>query len=961
LVGRHATQSFIEVGPLELKGLPEPVGAVEVIWEPVTIAGSVPLPGRLVGAAANALFGFFGRVSEMEAIVDACKRSRVSGRCEAVFVAGEAGIGKTALVAQAARQVHADGAVVLFGHADEDLGVAYQPWIEALGVLVRESDADLAGSLRVAQRAALARLIPEVDCNGDGDGRVADPDTERLLLLEAVVELLAAASREQRVMLVLDDVHWIDTASVQLLRHVIASATAMDVTIACTYRDTDLGRGDALTKMLADLHREANVTRVALAGLDDQDVVELIAAAAGHALDDDAVGLAHALRRETEGNPFFTGEMLRHLGESGGIIQGEDGRWRLAGQLDELGLPSSVRDVVGRRVERLGEEALRVLSIASVIGREFDLELLAGLVNVDVDPLLDLMDDAVGAAVLVESDAADQYRFAHALIQHTLYDELSPTRRQRTHQRIAEALEMQTAAPDASALAELATHWIAATRPADVDKAVDYARRAGDAALAALSPDDAIRWYRQALDVADRQIPADDRARAQLLAALGAAQHKAGDPAHRETLLNAATLARQAGDTETLVEAALGFSQFGIGLVGDDASREVIEAALDQIGTEPAPARARLLAALLDTYDAADDWQRRRDLALQAVDSARRAADDESFVDVIDKTAFNLATPERRDDLVNDVEEAVAIADRTGDPVLRVRIRVHLAWARYQLCDLAGADAVLAEMRSLSETVGLPRVRYHVEQLLAGRLLLAGQADDAEVLNEQALALGMAIGAPEAMGSYGAVLSRVRQVQGRLDELVDFYIDLARDLPSMAALRSGVIFTLSEIGRLDEARDRLDAEVTSGFDIPYDTTFVTTMCNLMDGAAATGHVPAARALIDRMAPYVDHVNVPWAASIEGSVARPLARVAAVVGDYQQADAWFAIAHDIHARLQAPFWTARGQLEHADMCVARGAGGDVERARDLATTAAATANEYTCTGLTKHGAALLAIL
>jgi predicted ATPase len=296
-------------------------------------------------------------------------------------------------------------------------------------------------------------------------------------------------------LVVLDDLHWADTASLQLLRHVIAAPLPMDVTIACTYRDTDIGRGDALNKLLADLHREVNVSRMPLKGLEDDELVKLLAAAAGHDLDDDGVGLAHALRRETDGNPFFTGEILRHLGETGRIVLGDHGRWSVAAELDDLGLPSSVRDVVGRRVERLGEEAVRVLRLAAVIGREFDLNVVATLTDVDEDPLLDLLDAAVAAAVIVESDTADRYRFAHALIQHTLYDELSPTRRARAHQRVAEALEARAALPDAAMLGELAHHWVAATRPADLDKALSYVRRAGDAARDALAPDDAIRWY----------------------------------------------------------------------------------------------------------------------------------------------------------------------------------------------------------------------------------------------------------------------------------------------------------------------------------------------------------------------------------------------------------------------------------------------------------------------------------
>jgi len=960
LVGRHATQMFLDVGAMELKGIPEPVDAVEVLWEPAQIEGPVPLPGRLVGAMANALFGFFGRRAELEALVDAGKRARASRRCEAVFVAGEAGIGKTSLVAQAARQAHSDGTIVLFGHADEDLGVAYQPWIEALGVLARDFDADLLGALRVAQRAALSRLIPEVDPGGDGEGRVADPDTERLLLMESVVELLSAASRRAPVMLVLDDVHWIDKASIQLLRHVIASATAMDVTIVGTYRDTDLGRSDPLTKLLADLHREANVTRLALVGLDDREVIELITAAAGHDLDDNGIGLAHALRRETEGNPFFTGEMLRHLGETDGIILGDDGRWRLAGGLEELGLPSSVRDVVGRRVARLGADALRVLSIAAVIGREFDLHLLSGLVDLDDDPLLDLMDAAVGAAVLMEGDVADRYRFAHALIRHTLYDELSPTRRQRAHERIAETLEAQATSNDPAVLAELATHWIAATRPTDLDKALLYARRAGDAARDALAPDDAIRWYQQALKLIDRHPTPDEHQRAELVAALGGAQRQAGDPEYHDTLLRAAALAKDIDDVGVLVQVALGFHLFA-GSIGNDAAKPVIQAALDRITRDVAPTRARLLAALAAAHDATLEWQTRRELFLEAIDIARPSGDEAAFVEVVESSQVALNTPDRREQCIDVYERAVAMADRMGDPVLRVQSRWQLLWARYQEADLAAVDVLLAEMEALTEGVGLPYQRWLVTLGSAGRMLLAGQADDAETANEHALQLGTAAGSGEALGAFGGVLYLIRRHQGRSAEIADFLVDVARDNPSIAGLRAVVPLMLCEIGRTDEARELLTAEASAGFEFPYDSSWLIGMCILTDAAATLRDESVARTLVDRLAPYATHVICSSPPSITGATARPLARAATILRDYDQATEWFAIAHDIHTRLQAPYYTALGQLDHADLCLIRRADGDLERARELVMTAAATAAKYGCAGLTNRAAALRADL
>ena len=780
MVGSHAAQTFVAVGPLKLKGLPQPVDVVEVAWEPATVAGSVPLPGRLVSAATGALFGFFGRGPELEMLEEARKRAHTDQGCQAVFVSGEPGMGKTALVAQAARTAHTEGAVVLFGHADEDVGISYQPWIEALSALVRDGDPGLAAGLRAAQRSALARLVPEVGTDGE---RVADRETERLLLWEGATELLAAASQHSAVLVLLDDLHWADTATLQLLRHAISSTTAMNVTIICTYRDTDLGRGDPLTKLLADLHREANITRIPLAGLEDNELVDLLATAAGHHLDDDGIGLAHAVRRETDGNPFFTAEVLRHLTETGGIVLGDDGRWALAGTFEELGLPSSVRDVVGRRVERLGDESLRVLCLAAVIGREFDLELLAVLADVDEEQLLDILDSAVSAAVLVESDTADRFRFAHALIQHTLYEDISPSRRHRAHQRVAETLENRSTTDDAATLAELAHHWVAATRPADLDRALGYVRRAGDAARDALAPDDAIRWYQQALDLLARQTRPDEHQRAELLAALGTAQCQAAHPEYRDTLRQASALAQRLGDTDILVEAALGFGHYLGSQAGDADAKPLIRAALDRIGSDPTPSRARLLAKLAIAHDAGTESRERRTLALQAVDAARQGGDDPTFIDVVDATHLTLATPDRLDQHLEDIQRVHTNADRLGDPVLRARSCYPAMWARYQHADLAGADVILGEMESLVEMIGLPFLTWYPSQFLVGRLLLAGRADDAEAANERALDLGNSGDNPDALGSYGGLLYAIRWHQGRTDEIADFFLDVAPRQP----------------------------------------------------------------------------------------------------------------------------------------------------------------------------------
>jgi predicted ATPase len=266
----------------------------------------------------------------------------------------------------------------------------------------------------------------------------------------------------------------------------------MRVMVVGTYRDSELSRDHPLTALLADLHREQGVERLKLAGLQAEDLLALMEALAGHQLDEDGRALALQITRETAGNPFFAVELLRHLTESGAIVQENGGRWRLVGEVSELGLPQSVREVIGRRVDRLGSDARTALSAAAVIGREFEIDLLLAVLELAEARLLDLLEQAVSASLLKESgDRAGRFIFTHALVEHALYQDLGRTRRARLHRQVAEALEERCGGQPGERLAELAAHWAAAVVSSDTAKAMHYARRAAERALEQLAPDEA--------------------------------------------------------------------------------------------------------------------------------------------------------------------------------------------------------------------------------------------------------------------------------------------------------------------------------------------------------------------------------------------------------------------------------------------------------------------------------------
>ncbi len=377
------------------------------------------------------------------------ERSRAQARGGArqvVLVSGEPGIGKTRLASYAALRADAEGFAVCWGACSEDVAAPYEPWIEVCSQLVEHAPDDVLDGHVAAHGGEIGRLarnlarrVPDAPAP-----RSSDPETERLLLFKAVGELLRAVARSQPLCVVLDDFHWADGQSVALLKHVARAVEQGALMMIVIYRDSDLTKDHPLTGVLADLRRSEGVERIRLSGLGPVEVAELVAAAAGHELDADALALAGGLATETGGNPFFVGEILRNLTESGAITFDEaTGRWSVD-RSALSSLPESVREVIEHRIDRLGEQAREVLTVAAVIGRSFDVALLTALVEIPESRLLDQLEAAVGATLLHEStDQVGRFTFEHALINHTLYQGLGNTRRARVHHRVAEALEEQ--------------------------------------------------------------------------------------------------------------------------------------------------------------------------------------------------------------------------------------------------------------------------------------------------------------------------------------------------------------------------------------------------------------------------------------------------------------------------------------------------------------------------------------
>jgi class 3 adenylate cyclase len=913
MVGRHATVELVPFGELDLKGIPHPVSTVEVRWtEASGDADGVPLPARLAQATTMVL-PFAGRTAEL-ALLDDVGNQADGGRLQVALLGGEPGVGKTSLAAQWARTAHRKGAAVAFGSCQEGLSVPYLPWITALGHLVVHAPETALASLRPVQVGALRGLLPrESERLAVGEAVEAGAETERFLLFEAVSALLSSMSSESPIVIVLDDLHWADAASLDLLRHLVVTAAGLRVAVVATHRELDVSRRHPLTALLAELRREPAVTRVGLSGLADGEVMELIEVAAGFELPPEGIALAHTLCRETDGNPFFTVELLRHLSDTGVLQLEAGGRYALVGDVEKLSLPTSVREVIADRVARLGEEPLRVLSTAAVIGQEFDLDVLAGATEVDEDRLIEILEGAATVALVTESsESPGRFRFVHALIAHTLAQDLGPTRRQRMHLRIARALEA-LGAERAGRFAELAHHWAAG---ADTARARYFARGAGEAALASLAPTDAIAWFSRALELLDSG--EDDLERGWLLAGLAQAQLEAGQPEYRETRREAGTVALRTCDPELLVAVALCSQRWEM-IEPFDADRlDVIEAALGAVGTADSFPKARLLTALAEALDQRD-WQRREDLASEAAAIAGRLDDERGFFELAPRIFWMLMSPARLAERHDLAERAAAIMPPETSPVAEFDVVAAVQYVRVEVADRPGADLAFARLEEIANGLGTPYPRWNSLQQRSWRLLCDGDIPAAEQTAQECLEVGGAMGIAAAMPVYGSQLLSIRVQQGRVDEIAALVADGVENFVTLSdSWKSAVALVNCMCGRLDDVQTMLDQEFADRFEhLPLDQPWLFSLCAWAECAVALGRRDVAAFLAQRLRPFGSQM-IYVSSYIWGVVARTVGCLDAMLGDRASAEANLRHALDLHERFGAVYWTARTQLDLAEV-------------------------------------------
>jgi DNA-binding SARP family transcriptional activator/tetratricopeptide (TPR) repeat protein len=856
-----------------------------------------------------------------------------SGTRSAVVIGGEPGIGKTRLAAELARVVHDQGALVLYGRCDEGLAVPYQPFVEALRPYARAVGVDRLRAQLSDLAPELGRLLPEFA--GLGEPLRGDPESERFALFEAVAALIEAITRQQPALLVLDDLHWAARPTLLLLRHLVRSERPLSVLVLGSYRETEPDCGDGLTRLLADLHRDASTEHLSIRGLDEPAIAVLLKATIGHPRDKRVSRLVQQLRAQTAGNPFFLRELLAHLAESDETsISGAT-----AAPLD---IPDEVRQVISHRVARLSAPAGRALSVAAVAGPSFSFVLLERVLG-DRSGVLDALEEAVAAGLLTDAEHGD-YVFAHALVRQTIYEQLGSARRMRLHHQLGETLE---ALVDAEThLEELAHHFAEAAGDGQAVKAADYALAAGRSATARLGHEEAVAHYERGLEALGLAGSPQKQRRCELLLALGLARWSVGalDKA-RQAYLQAAELAHELGDRAALARAALGFCgphRFEATTAVTQPIVGLLERALGALGHDDGALRAQLMSRLAIYTDVE---QRKSLLARQALAMAREVADEVTLADVLASTLWATRGPDATRESTALAAELGRVADHVGDRPLRALAYRWLLEHLLELADIDGAEREFEALQQLAATRSERHIKWLVAVFRATRAYLSGSISDCEALAHEALSHRYEGHDDDSAQGFGSLMLFVRREQGRLDELLETVERFARDNPQLAGWRCGLALIHAQLGHTALARQEVEALAHAGFcDIPRDAYWLTSLSGLSEVVFLLGDASRAQQLYELLSPYAERCVVLFGFLCQGSVSHPLGLLATALARYDDAARHFEHALTMNARIRSPRLIAHTQHEYAHMLLQRDQPGDRAKALRLLEQALATADQ-----------------
>ncbi len=928
LAGRQAF-SFRSVGLLELKGFSTPVAACEVSYE-------TEQPGLILTRTP-----FVGRDIEMSKLNAKLAEAR-AGHGGLVMLVGEPGIGKSRMIDEFTESARTDRAVVLIGACFEgEWSPPYAPFVEAIENYVKTAEpVQLRADLGYGA-APIAHLVPALrDVLPDIPKLAAlQPDEERFRLLDAVSQLLVAISNRQPVVLVLDDLHWAERGTIAMLRHVARFVPKHQTLILGAYRDVELDRQHPLADALAQLRREVEYERIALKGLSEEQIGELLTAITEHEVPEPFV---HAISDETDGNPFFIREVLIHLADEGKIFQ-QDGRWTSNLSIEEMGIPEGVRQVIGRRLSRLPESTNKLLTAASGFNGPFRLDIAAAAAGIDEDAALDAIDAALESQLVRASANTEIFEFTHALIRHTLYGELSPPRQVRLHRHIAEAMERTYGDRTADHAPELAYQFHRSAGLPGTERGASYSLAAADVAEAAAAWDEASGFFEMAVEL----LPEDDARHVQALGRLSMAlawalrfEQAVATAIRAADALVAREGANAAGDF--LAEAAPALARAG----HMEGAWKLAEKGVTMKG---------------DLHDAA--WARLRGFDLMRLDAA-----DPAYVGI------PVWTPERRE--IHDIDQAssIFVGPVTSRPAAEEGARMaaqrgggadrfdEAAITVFLLGDARrGRELWTALADDLERSGGIALAAASCAYAARSCIAL-GLFEEGDRWLARGFPLAARVGARSNANLQLAAARYERAVmtgdgwQTLFAEVSETALDPeAQDLWAFAAMRAGVSRGLAWLEQAEPSVAQI-AELVAPLELATGSTanygfMICTAAETLWLLEGRDHIETIERnlRVKVIEPDFGYVNVDGRLS--------LARLCALKGDYDEAVGWFAKARVVLDEKGARPLRAITDYDEALMYARRSAEGDAERAQPLLDAALAQFRDIEMSGWVRRAETL----
>ena len=912
---------FRERRAVPLKGLEGTWLLHEVVWRSSDDHGDAPASSSSP-SVNDALLGRAAEIAVLRSAVD----NALAGRGRVVVLAGEPGIGKTSLAVDAAADADRRGGRVLWGACWEGEGApAFWPWIQVLrGYAAQVDDEQLERDVG-AGAADLLRLVPEL-ASRLRDPPAApdlDPDQARFRLFDAVASLLCRAASRRPLLVVVDDLQWADESSLRLLGFVAAQLATNPVVIVAAYRSTEVGPDHPMAPVIQDIGRRGEV--LAITGLDTAGVAALMASTAGTDLRDE---LAVAVYEQTGGNPLFVAEMTRLLATHNALDRPDV----------SVGVPAGVREVIERRMVRLPQRCIELLTLAAVVGEEFALDVVAAAASTTVPELVEHIEAAVSEGAARPSSVG-RYRFAHALFREALYEGQGSIARARLHLQVANALETQSLARGGVPAAELANHFAQAALTGESKKAVHYAALAGEEATRALAYAEAVAQYERAVAVLD-MVGGSESERAELLLDLGGARWRAGDRTAAEADIHRAVdLARRSGRKDVLASAALALRSIG-GLSGraDNERIQLLEEARVALGDEETALRARVLAGLAQeryhSWLSEEESGLATDLASEAVALARRLDDPATLAATLLAQHDTAWVPGRADERLEIALDLAQVARQAGDRELATEALLLQATALLERAD-ARAVGRLEEFVQRAEELHQPHFDYLAATRRVTLALIAGDMEAFDRYMARALELATAHGEPDAQNVQNVQVGGRALLLGRHAES----LELARRLyrggyeESLVAIEA---LALVEVGKTAEASHvlrRVDVDQAARrWRASYG--WLWSLTHLAEAAAGAGDAEKIAVLEGPVAQYAPECAVvAGAVSFAGSLSHSLGLLYAASGRPAEARDAFQQALAAHDRLGATAWSERTRRALAALAPADDSPVDAELRRE----------------------------